>query len=56
MRKEKTCLDCLYCKVSKKSTEKCRLCYCAETKKQEKHRENYWLTKPTCRMFEDMSA
>jgi hypothetical protein len=57
MKKEnKTCIDCLYCKVSVKSTQKCRLCFCAETKKKVNHKEPYWLMKPVCRKFEDMSA
>jgi len=34
--KAKTCFDCLHCKVSAKSTEKFRLCFCAETKKKAK--------------------
>jgi hypothetical protein len=54
--KNKTCSDCLHCKVSAKSTEKCRLCFCAETKKKVKHKEHYWLAKNVCRKFEDMTA
>ena len=53
---KKTCCDCLYCKVSAKSTVAKRLCFCSETKKKEKHKEPYWLAKKVCRKFEDMSA
>ena len=56
MSNEKTCFDCLHCKVSKKSTDKCRLCFCAETKKKERHKETYWLVKPVCKKFEDMAC
>jgi hypothetical protein len=56
MKITKTCFDCLHCKVSKKSTEKCRLCFCSETKNKGKHKEIYWLKKPVCRHFEDMTA
>ena len=56
MSNGKTCCDCLYCKVSKKSTEKRRLCFCSETQKKERHKETYWLVKPVCRNFEDMTA
>ena len=58
MRKEKIkqCVDCLHCKVSAKSTKNRRLCYCAESKKKERHREPYWVEKKVCHEFEDMSA
>jgi len=54
--KAKTCFDCLHCKVSAKSTEKFRLCFCAETKKKAKHKEPYWIKKKVCGKFEDMCA
>ena len=53
---EKSCADCLHCKVSTRSTEKRRLCFCAKTKKKERHKESYWLIKPVCKKFNDMSA
>ena len=53
---KKTCFDCLFCKVSAKSTEDCRLCFCAETGEKEYREENYWIEKPVCQSFEDMSA
>ncbi|GHV96502.1 hypothetical protein AGMMS50293_28220 [Spirochaetia bacterium] len=58
MRKEKMnlCVDCLHCKVSAKSTKNNRLCFCAENKKWERHREAYWLTKKVCTEFYDMRA
>ena len=56
MKKKKTCFDCLHCKVSIASTKDYRLCFCSETKKKRKHKDTYWLAKPLCRKFEDMSA
>jgi hypothetical protein len=53
---KKSCVDCLYCKVSAKSTKNNRLIYCAETKKKENHKEPYWLVKTVCKKFEDMTA
>ena len=53
---KKICFDCLYCKVSRKSTENLRLCFCAKTKKRVKHKEHYWLAKKVCAKFEDMLA
>ncbi len=56
MRKDnKCCVDCLHCKVSAKSTEKMRLCFCDETTSKELHRELFWLKKSVCLKFEDMS-
>ena len=53
----KTCVDCLHCKVSVKSTKDCRLCYCAVSKNKLKYQETYWLTKKkVCIKFDDMSA
>ena len=52
----KTCIDCLNCKVSAKSTENQRVCFCAEKKKKTLHKESYWLAKKTCDEFEDMGA
>ena len=53
---KKNCLDCLHCKVSAKSTRNCRLCFCAETGKKEKHKEPYWIIKPVCKKFTDMAC
>ena len=52
--KEKTCVDCLHCKVSARSRKNNRLCFCAEKAKREQHKETYWLTKPACKKFIDM--
>jgi hypothetical protein len=52
----RTCLDCLHCKVSVKSTVNNRLCYCSETKKKERHREMFWQAKKVCKQFENMGA
>ena len=54
MKKKKTCFDCLHCKVSAKSTEKVRLCFCAKTRDRGKHKDPYWLAKPICKKFQDM--
>ena len=50
-----TCVDCFQCKVSAKSTKKCRLCYCVATKNQKRHKETYWQQKKVCKNFVDMS-
>ena len=51
----KGCFDCLYCKVSAKSTENSRLCFCAKTKTRATHKEHYWLAKHICNKFVDMT-
>jgi len=56
MKRKKTCFDCLNCKVSAKSTEKRRLCFCSEKKKKENHKEKYWMNKKVCEEFEDMAC
>jgi len=56
MKTVKTCFDCLYCKVSAKSTKNRRLCFCAETEKKKRHKEPYWVKKSVCKNFEDMTA
>jgi hypothetical protein len=52
--KKQICLDCLYCKVSAKSTVNNRLCFCSKNEKQQRHKEPYWLVKKVCQDFEDM--
>jgi hypothetical protein len=54
-KSEKTCLDCLHCKVSVQSTEINRLCFCAEKEKKVTHKEAYWQAKKVCKNFNDMS-
>jgi hypothetical protein len=54
--KNKTCLDCLHCKVSAKSTENRRLCFCAMAKKEERHGESFWSEKKVCGEFDSMGA
>jgi hypothetical protein len=54
--KKRTCLDCLHCKVSMKSTAKKRLYFCTETKKRKRHKEPYWAANKVCLEFEDMRA
>jgi hypothetical protein len=53
---KKTCGDCLHCKVCAMSTKNNRLCFCAKTKKKERHEEYFWLVKKVCKKFEDMTA
>jgi hypothetical protein len=52
--KKKTCLDCLHCKVSVKSTAKNRLCYCAKEGKKVQPQEPYWLERKICGKFDRM--
>jgi hypothetical protein len=54
--KTRTCLDCLYFKVSAKSTVIRRLCFCAVSKNKERHRELFWLVKKLCEEFENMGV
>jgi len=56
MKNQKTCLDCLNCKVSAKSTPNCRLCFCSLKENQIRHKEKYWLKNKLCDFFEDMSG
>jgi len=55
-KKKGNCNDCLHCKVSAKSTEKCRLCFCSETAKKMRHKEPYWQKKRICSRFDDMTV
>jgi hypothetical protein len=52
----KTCVDCLHCKVSAKSTADNRLCYCAKEGKPVRFRESYWLEKKVCGAFVNMGS
>jgi len=54
--KYKTCIDCLHCKVSKKSKGNWWLCFCSKISKKAIINEVYWLNKPVCKEFYDMSA
>ena len=57
MSNEKSnCTDCLHCKVSVKSSEECRLCFCSEVGRKAVLQEFYWRNKSVCHNFEDMSA
>jgi len=56
MKEIKACTDCLHCKVSMKSTKDLRFCFCAKKKEKENRLEVYWVTKPVCKKFEDMTA
>jgi len=53
---KKNCTDCLHCKVSVKSTENCRLCFCSNIGRKAVVNEFYWLNKTICQKFSDMSA
>jgi hypothetical protein len=55
MNTEKNCCDCLHCKVSAKSVENERFCFCSENKNKTTHKETYWHTKPVCEKFVDMT-
>jgi hypothetical protein len=54
MRKKQSCIDCLHCKVSAKSTADVRLCYCAKEGKEAQYQEPYWSEKKVCGEFDDM--
>jgi hypothetical protein len=54
--KNKTCIDCLYCKVSSKSTVNNRLCYCAKEGKEAQHWEPFWSEKKVCGEFYSMGS
>jgi hypothetical protein len=54
--KKGNCLDCLHCKVSAKSTEKRRLCFCEMAEKTKNHKEFYWFGKELCNAFESMET
>ena len=54
--KTKTCIDCLNCKVSAKSTAIKRFCFCSESNKKTLHKESYWLVKKIYDEFEDMGG
>jgi hypothetical protein len=56
MNKINSCMDCLHCKVSAKSTKDCRFCFCAMKNQKENRLEVYWRTKSVCKKFEDMTA
>jgi hypothetical protein len=55
MNNQKTCADCLHCKVSAKSVENDRVFFCSKNKNKTTHKETYWLTKPVCKKFVDMT-
>ena len=52
---KRNCTDCFHCKVSAKSTKKCRLFYCTEKNKEQRHKEKYWQKKMVCLLFVDMA-
>jgi hypothetical protein len=52
--KKESCLDCLHCKVSAKSTVNARLCYCAKEGKEVRPLEPFWAEKEVCEAFDSM--
>jgi hypothetical protein len=52
--KKETCLDCLHCKVSAKSTVNNRLCYCAKEGKKTRLQEPFWSERKVCGEFDSM--
>jgi hypothetical protein len=54
--KKRCCVDCLHCKVSAKSTDKVRLCFCSQTVFKELHREMFWFYKVACLKFVSMGT
>jgi hypothetical protein len=51
----KTCLDCLHCKVSVTSTKKVRFCFCAVKKVREDYIDTFWLIRPLCNKFDELT-
>ena len=49
--KGQTCIDCLHCKVSAKSTTNNRLCFCGMAENAKNHKEFYWLIRKVCNAF-----
>jgi len=54
--KEKTCLECFHCKVSRKAITTKGLCFCDEKKRIKEKAVIYWQKKKICRLFDDDSA
>jgi hypothetical protein len=54
--KNKTCLNCLHCKVSAKSTANNRLCYCVKEGKKVQPQEPYWAERKACGEFDSMGS
>jgi hypothetical protein len=54
--KNHTCIDCLHCKVSAKSTANKRLCFCAKEGKEVRLLEPFWSEKKVCGAFDSMGA
>jgi hypothetical protein len=52
--KNKTCIDCLHCKVSAKSTANNRLCYCAKERKETQPQDPFWSERKVCGEFSSM--
>jgi hypothetical protein len=55
MTQQKTCIDCLHCKISAESFDNCRACFCAAKSKKVTHIEDYWQKKPVCNKFHNMT-
>jgi hypothetical protein len=55
-RKNKTCIECFHCKVSAKSTENRRLCFCAKEGTETRPQEPFWVEKEVCGAFEGMGS
>ena len=55
-KKNKTCVDCLHCKVSAVSAKNRTLCFCAVKNRGQRRNEAYWREKRACGRFEDMSV
>ena len=57
MKAEKrSCVDCLHCKVSAKSTKKCWLCFCSVKKNRVNHKIAFFTDRKVCKQFYDMGA
>ena len=54
--KKKTCVNCLHCKVSRKSLAIKGLCFCEKKKQIKEKQVIYWQKKEVCRLYDDMTA
>ena len=53
---KRKCIDCLFCKVAFMLSKNCKMCFCSKDKNKVYETETFWLKKPVCKKFEDMSA
>jgi hypothetical protein len=55
-KERKSCVNCLHCKQSKFSTPINNLAFCKKKKERKDKGIEYWETKKTCYLFDDMGC